>query len=355
MKIIKKYVLPVLGISVLTVFIFWKLSANKGIMEQNAAIANQKMTVFPVTVVTSATETISNNFRVTGTFKPAHQLNFVSETAGRVVRLNRKNGDQVAAGQVIAQLDTTQVSIDLSLARANLQKAKADLEKYQTMLESNAVNRQQVEEAKMAVKNTESRVATLNRQLKLSTIVSPISGTINSLSLETGSYLAPGSMIAEIVDVQKLVMSANLLDREVIHLKNGDKVNLVPDLYPNNTLVGTVTYIASKADGAGKYTVEMELNNSTQTPLKAGMTGTAAFEPGGLQEANLLPLKCLVGSILDPKVYVVYGDSVQPVALKVGQIHGDKIEIVAGLSEKDQVVETGQTNLSPGSKIQVID
>jgi membrane fusion protein (multidrug efflux system) len=356
MKSIIKKIILFLVLALLVVLIGWQLNKNKSKMEANSEIANQKMTVFPVTVISPNKEVLNQNFSVSGEFEPMHELNFVSESAGRVTSLKVENGDRVKKGQVIAQLDNEQTRIDLKLAEANLEKSKKDLEKFTTMAEGNAVSKQQVEEIKLAVVNAETRVETLKRQLKLSSINSPIAGTINGLTLEIGSYLAPGTMIAQITDVDKLKMTVSLLDHEVIMISDNQKINIVADLYPASPLEGKVSFISPKADGSGKYLVEIEFTNPGKDyQLKAGMTGRANFEFAGSAEKTLIPVKCLVGSTQDPVVFVVNGDIVQTRKIHVGTIYGDKIEVISGLEFSDKIVSTGLSNLSEGSKIQIIE
>ncbi|MBI3136229.1 MAG: efflux RND transporter periplasmic adaptor subunit [Bacteroidetes bacterium] len=354
MKRIFKYILTFVVITLLVVLAARQLNKNKTIMESNAEIANQKLTIFPVSVVSPKTETLSQNFTISGEFEPMHQLNFVSETSGRVTSLKVENGDNVKKGQVIAILDNEQIRIDLKLAEANWEKAKADLEKYTVLAEGNAITKQQLEDIKIAEISAESRVQTLKRQLRVSTIVSPISGTINALKLEVGSYLAPGTPIADIIDVNSLKMQVSLMDHQVVRLKEGQKISIKPDLYADTPIEGFVSFIAPKADGSGKYLVEIEFKNSAKTPLKAGMTGVADFEFDGERSAFLLPVKCIAGSIQDPYIFVVSGDTVKSCQIQVGAVYGDKIEVLSGLQPTDVVVETGLSNLTNGSRIEII-
>lgn len=355
MKKILKYVIGVLVVALILVAIGLKLSKNKSVMEHNTEIANQKMTVFPVSVVNPSNEQLTGNFKVSGEFQPQHELKFVSETSGRVTALKVENGDYVKKGQVIAQLDNEQTRIDLKQAEASLEKAQGDFDKYTRLAENDAVTKQQLEEIRMAKVNAETRVETLKRQLRISTIVSPISGTINSLALEVGSYLAPGTMIAEIVDVSELKMQVNLLDNEVVRVKTGQKITIVPDLYTNQPVEGAISYISPKADGSGKYLVEIEFRNPGKDMLKAGMSAIAQFEFDGEKTATLIPVKCLAGSVKDATVFVVNGDTVTSRKIQVGGVYGDKIEVTGGLQMSDKVVSTGISNLADGSRVQIID
>lgn len=352
--IFRRIILPAIIILVLIFAAVAKLGNNKKTMEANAAISSQKATIFPVTVINPKNDTISQDFEMNGNFIADHDLNFVSEVAGRIRQLNVENGDYVTAGKVIATLDAEQTSIDMNLAQSNLDKAKADLTKYEAMLAGNAVSKQQVEDARMSVKSAQSRVDGLRRQMRLAAVIAPISGVISDLKVEKGSYLAPGTPIGQIVDIKSLKISVKLMDNQVVRLKNDQPVVIVPDLYPNERIAGKVSSIAPKADASKRYDTEIKFVNPSKTPLKSGMSGKVQFELGGSRMALTIPLRCLVSGVQDPKVYVIEGDKAKLVSIRIGAVDDDLVEVTGGISPENQVVETGQLNLSNGSRISII-
>jgi membrane fusion protein, multidrug efflux system len=352
--VFRRIILPILVVIIVLFAIMAKLGSNKEKMQESAAISEKKMTVFPVTVVNPQMETVTQDFEISGNFIPDHQLNFVSEVAGRVRTLNIENGDVVSQGKVIATLDNEQIRIDLGLAKSTLEKAKSDLEKYEKMVASGAVNKQQVEEARMAARSAESRVQTLQRELRLTTIVSPISGVVSNVAIEKGSYLAPGTPIADIVDIKSLKMSVKLLDVQVVRVQPGQTVNIIPDLYRNTTIKGKVSAVSPQADASKKFDTEIRFTNPSKTPLKSGMTGRVRFEFGGKKEALTIPLKCLVGSVKNPQVYVIENDVAKLVQIQIGAVDDEKLEIISGLTKDMKVVQTGQLNLTNGSKVSII-
>ncbi len=350
-----KILMGLLAVVALVVLGAWKLQANKNLMNANAAIAEQKITVFPVSVINPANQTISQNFKSDGAFVPNRQLKFASEMSGRVVSLNIKKGGYVQKGQTVAALDNEQTQIEMSLAQANLDKAKSDLGKYETMFAGNAVQKQQVEDVRMQVKSAENRIEILQRQLRKSAIIAPMSGIVNDLSIEVGSFLSPGTAIAEIVDINNLKLQVHLLDFEVLKVKVGQTASITPDLYPDAKITGSVNAISAIADGSRKFEVEITINNSSSTPLKAGMTASALFNMGSSKNALVIPANSIVGSIQDPQVYVLTGETVQLKKIKVGSIYNDKIEVVSGLTTTDKVVSSGQLNLNDGVKVKVLE
>lgn len=351
----KKLIIPALVVITAVAFTVWKLTSNKKHMEENAAIASEKIVIFPVTVANPTLQTVSQNFEQNGTFNPVHDLNVVSEVAGRITALKVKNGDYVNKGQTLVQVDNEQTLIDLKVAQTAYEKSKSDLEKLEAMLEGNAATTQQVAEAKLGLRSNESKVLALQRQLRLSSVTAPISGYVNNFNLETGSFLSPGVPVAEIVDISKIKMVVKVLDNQIVAIKEGQSVAVTPDLYQGTKLEGKVIAVASKADGSRRFAVEIVFPNSKQNPLKAGMTGKALFELGGSKEAITIPVKSLIGGTQEPQVYVVKDSTAQLRNIVIGGIQGEVLEVVSGLETSDVVVVTGQLNLADQAKVQIIE
>lgn len=353
MKYFKRIAVAV-GIVGLLGLTTWKLYSNKVTMNEQAAVAEMKTVRFPVTVIQPENKTISQDFQVTGDFQPSRSLKFQSESSGRVVSINFEKGDYVRRGQVLARLDDAQFNTDLELAEITLTKAKTDLGKLQTMLSSGAVNKQQVADAELNVKNAESRVTTIKRQISKCNIIAPISGQVQSKAIETGSFMSPGAMVAEIVDINHLKLSVYLSGADVVKVKKGQVVTIKPDLLQEAVLEGKVVSIGSIADGARKYEVEISFANTTDPQLKAGMTGKAVFETGAATKAMMIPAKCLTGSIQNPQVYTVSGSTAKLQKIKIGTMQDEMVQVISGLNQSDQVVSTGQLNITDGSNVNVL-
>lgn len=350
----KKLILPAVIVIGAVGFVVWKLSSNKERMETNAAIANKKIVVFPVTVVNPTFQVVSQNFEQNGTFNAVHNLNLVAEVSGKVTALRVKNGDFVSKGQTLVQVDNEQTLIDLQVAQVAYDKAKSDLAKLETMLAGNAATSQQVEDAKLNMKNNESKVSSLKRQLRLSSISAPISGYVNNFSLEVGSFVSHGTFVAEIVDISRIKMVVKVLDNQIVEIKQGQKVTVTPDLYQGDKIEGKVVSVASKADGSRRFAVEVEFPNNKENPLRAGMAGKALFEFGGTKKAIIIPVKCLLSGTQEPQVYVVKDSVAYLKNIVAGNIHDGLLEVVTGLDTSDVVVETGQLNLADQAKVQII-
>jgi RND family efflux transporter MFP subunit len=329
------------------------LLLNKKKIEEKSKLEGNLESI-PVYVMEIKKSTLGGDFEVNGSFIPVHELTLMSEGQGKVVDLLVNTGDFVQSGQVIALLDDELVRSQLALANASLEKARADLKKYEGLLKADAISGQQVEDVKLGLKKAETDVTTLKKQLDFSTIKAPIQGTITRRAIEKGSLLMPGSPVVDIVDVSRLKFIANVAESEAIQIRKGQQIPITSSLYPGIAYSGNVVSVGVKADEARRFPVEIEMVNDASHPLRAGMFGTAAFGSQSSREALLIPRNSIVGSIKTPKVYVVENNKSVLREIRIGSANDHEVEVLDGLKEGEMVVTSGQINLDDNIPVRIV-
>ncbi|MCK9422923.1 MAG: efflux RND transporter periplasmic adaptor subunit [Bacteroidales bacterium] len=309
----------------------------------------------PVFVTELKKNHMSGDFSANGTFSAIHELMLASEGQGKVVNLLIKTGDFVKQGQVLARLDDEVLRSQFSLAQAAFEKAKADLLKYEGLLKDDAISNQQVEDARLFAKKSEADVVSLKKQLDNAAIKAPIQGTIVKRMIETGSLVMPGAPVAEIVDISRLKFVANLTESEAVLIRVGQKATISSSIYPGINYQGVVVSVGVKADEARRFPVEIELVNESRHPLKAGMFGTAGFGSGMERECLTIPRRSIIGSIKDPKVYVVEGNRSILRSIRIGSADDKQVEVLDGLKEGEIIVTAGQINLDNNSIVTIVN
>lgn len=361
MKRIKKYITPILIIAGLLLAIIFILSNNKDKLDAKAEIGSTKTLVFPVTITSPKYQSLTGTYSSSGFFIPVNSMTLTSDISGRITATTLKDGSMIRQGQNIVSvynqvenIERQQNAIDRQLAVETLQKAKLDLSKMENMLKSNAITSREVEDQRLAVTSAEAKISTLSSIRKSTTINAPISGTVHKSYVQSGSYLSPGTLLADIVDNSSLKLQIPLLDKDVIKLSIGKKIEVVPDLYPNSKITGTVVYIAAQADANRNFMVEVQIPNSSKSPLKAGMSGTAIISNDNIQNAMMIPVRAIVGSLQDPQVYILKGEKAVLTKITTGHVQGDNVMVLTGLAQTDRIIETGQLNINDGSTVEVI-
>jgi membrane fusion protein (multidrug efflux system) len=353
MKIIKRILIAlcILGLS------YWgysKLQANKGQIVAEAAASQIKPEAIPVQVTTLKLLELDNTISVNGVFAPNKELMFMATNQGQVESVLFDVGTVVAEGQVLATLDDDMLQAQLVAAQANLDKGTKDVERFKRLVEQDALTRTQLEQAQLGVVSAQTSVNTLQIQLSKLPIKSPINGRINKRMVEPGNFVAPGTPLCQIVDVNTIKLIAKVVEGDVVKIRKGMKVTVKADVYTDQQWTGTVSHIGMLADAAMAYDVEITLANPKNSAIMAGMNGKAVFAFANGRKASMIDRKAIVGSLQDAKVYVLKGDQVYSQKVTTGITQGDQVEILSGLSADQQVVTSGQVNLDEGTKVTLL-
>ena len=310
-------------------------------------------TSYSVSVVKAARKDLTPTFSIVGTIVANNDVTVLSETQGRVLKVNAEVGDYKKAGSVLAEVDDELKKAAFEAAKATYEKAKKDLERYEALYKENSVSDSQIEQARWSYQTAESQYIVARRQFNDTKITTPISGIVTARYIDVGSTVqgAPqASRIVDIVDISKLKVDVNVAEKDVFKLHVGDKVAVSTDVFPNETFTGTINTISVKGDNAHTYPVEVILDNSKQE-LKAGMFGTVTFTEPSTSKSIFIPREAIVGSLRDGKLYVVQNNMATLRTVTVGREIGTQVEVVNGLTEGETVVVNGQNNLDNNTPV----
>jgi RND family efflux transporter MFP subunit len=313
------------------------------------------LTLVPVSVVNATRQQLAENLSLVGTISANNDVAIVSETSGRVVAVHARVGDYKKAGSVLIQIDDELKVAAFTTAEANYQRAKKDMERYQSLEEENAVSKWQKESAWQSFKVAEAQYIIARRQLKDTKITTPISGIVTSRPVDVGTTLQNNTVVANVVDVSRLKVKLNVAERDAFKLKVGDAVEVTTDVYPGVKFPAKISTLGAKADEAHTYPVEIVLNNSKEHPLKAGMFGKVMFISIAQVAVVTIPRQALVGSLKNPQVYILEGQIARLRTVVVAGETGTDLGIVSGLKHGDVVVVNGQNNLKDSMSVEVIN
>ncbi len=307
-----------------------------------------------VSVTVVQRQKLQSSLSLVGNINASADVNVISETQGTTKAVFVKVGSPVKAGTVLIQVDDEIPRSTKASAEINYQKAQRDYQRSEELFQENSISASQLDASRLAMKAAENQLDIARRQLENTRPRSPIAGTVNARYVDPGTMVQPGKAIANIVDISVLKVRVNVSEREAFALKPGDKVEVSTDVYPGLAIGGTVDNIASKADEAHTYPVEIVVPNSAKHPLKAGMFARISFTSLAPTEALTIPRSALIGSIKEAQVYVVRGSVSHLRQVVIGKHSTDLLEVTTGLAEGDTVVVSGQNNLVDQSRVHVV-
>lgn len=338
-------------ILVIAGMVFMLSSNKKKMAEESAATVGMDSNV-PVQTVKVNTETYSADFAANGTAQAVKELNFVSNTQGRVVKIMVEKGDKVRQGQTLLKVDSELMEADYEAAKAAYDQMKIDEERFTRSKEAGGVTQQQLDNIRTQLVAAESRMARARRMLEDATVKAPIAGTINMRYVETGSLIAPNVPLFDIVSDSRLKVTCNVPESKVRQLSEGQTVTATTSTLPGQTFTGTINFIGVKTDRGLNYPIEVILDEDEQ--LLIGMYMKVQFASDQAQRAILVPRKAIVGSAKSADVYTVADGKAHRRTVTLGEMVGDRVEVLSGLNDGDEVVVAGIMNLADGTDVTIV-
>ena len=211
------------------------------------------------------TQTLQNSVTATGTIEAVTSVTVGTQVSGIVNKLYVDYNSQVKKGEVIAELDKTNLMSELNTAKANLASAQsslnyqsANMSRYQTLYKKGLVSADDYENALLTYRQAKEQVASAKENvqkaqtnLSYATITSPIDGTVISKSVEEGQTVAASFNTPELFTIAKdltnMQVIANVDEADIGGVKEGDRVNFTVDAYPDDVFQGTVKQVRLEA------------------------------------------------------------------------------------------------------------
>ena len=320
-----------------------------------------------------ALKTLQNSVTATGTIEAVTSVTVGTQVSGIVNKLYVDYNSQVKKGQVIAELDKTNLLSELNTAKANLASAQsslnyqaANMERYKTLYKKGLVSADEYENALLTYRQAKEQVASSKENVQraqtnlgYATITSPIDGTVISKSVEEGQTVAASFNTPELFTIAKdltnMQVIANVDEADIGGVKEGDRVTFTVDAYPDDTFEGTVKQVrleATTTNNVVTYEVVISAPNA-DLKLKPGLTANVTIytqeRSGVLAVANkalrFTPTKETVGKdmkIVDckgkNKVWTLNGNTLTAHPVTIGQSDGINTEITKGLKQGDKIV-----------------
>ncbi|MFT3919317.1 efflux RND transporter periplasmic adaptor subunit [Cloacibacterium sp.] len=351
----KKTLIYIVIAAVLVGLAAYKISSNKSKQEAEVAEVAKEVDKINVNVVTVQYESINTDYTANGTFLPKQEMNQSSEISGRIVNVLVKEGSRVGAGQTLATIKRDAIDVDVSQAQNNLQNAIIDNQRYENAYKTGGVTKQQLDNSRLQLKNAQAALRAQSVRISDTSIRAGISGTINKKMVEPGTVVSPGTPMFEIVNINSLKLSVLVDESQVGKIQLGQQVAINVNVLPEDSFSGRITFIAPKSDASLNFPVEIEVQNRGN--LKAGMYATAIFQTNnGAETQNMLtvPATAFVNGVSSGQIFVAQNGVAKLIKVTPGKVYGDKVQILNGLKNGDQVITSGQINLDNGSKINII-
>lgn len=352
MKTSGKISIAIIAVTIITGTAYKLMDVKRG-KKDTINLVNKSKSEVSVTVVSAKYNDVTYDISYHGTFEPNCEVMVVSEAQGKVKDYSVEEGTFIMEGKVMASLENDILSYQAESAEAAYEKAHSDLQRFEKLTPGEAVSTQQLEDARLALTNAKSAYLTLKKQYDNSFIKAPVSGTVSRRYIEKGTFIAQGTPVADIVDTRKMKFVAWFSAADLVRVKTGQQVKISTGLYPDTFYNGIIKTVSIKPDDSKRYRVQAEVQNNLDQPLIPGTDGLLTFSLKQDKKNITIPRNCIVGSVLEPTVYVVENGVAKVRKILIAEIINEQALIESGLSEREQIVLSGQINLEDGTKVSI--
>lgn len=303
-----------------------------------------------VRVVKAQARTRVETDEVVGTVRARVRASVEAKVLGRIEWLNLTPGQAVKAGDVLARLDTREVSARLEQARVQLEQAERELKRFTTLVQQNAVTRQEYDVAESRARSARAAVTEVETWLGYAQLSAPFDGVVTRKWVEVGDLAVPGKALAEVEDPRSLRVETDVPEALVGGLKLGTSLPIrVPSL--GKDLTGVVSEIAPVGDPNSR-TFLVKLDVPPDSGLRAGLFGRVSV-PAGEHRSIYLPEAALRIRGQLEQVFVLDQGVARLRLVRVGKRSGGEVEVTAGVMEGDRVVSDGVEALVDGQSLEV--
>lgn len=320
-----------------------------------------------------ASANIQNSITATGTIEPVTSVTVGTQVSGIVSKLYVDYNSVVKKGQVIAELDKTNLLSQLATAKTQLATAQSQLnyqtanyKRYQTLFHKGLVAADDYDNAKLSYRQAVEQVASAKEEVQraqtnlgYATITSPIDGVVLSKSVEEGQTVAASFSTPELFtiaqDLTNMQVVADVDEADIGDVKEGERVSFTVDAYPDDTFEGTVKQVRQEATTTNNvvtYEVVISAPNA-DLKLKPGLTANVTIYTAERKGVLAVPSKALrftptketVGKmkIVDVqgaknKVWIIEGNSIVAHKVNIGMADGTNTQIIGGVQAGIKVV-----------------
>ena len=348
----------------------------------------EKKSEFTYKTAEAVVQDITTSVTATGTIEPVTSVTVGTQVSGIVSKLYVDYNSIVKAGDVIAELDRTNLMSELSSAKASLNSAQSELdyqkanhERYKTLHEKGLISANEYEQVRLSfikaqqtLTNHKENVKKAQTNLGYATITSPIDGVVLSKAVEEGQTVASSfntpTLFTIAKDLTDMRVIANVDEADIGEVKEGQRVTFTVDAFPEDTFQGFVSQVRQEAAAESNvvtYEVVISAPNE-DLKLKPGLTANVNIFTLEMKDILTIPNKALrftpneamlsEGETIQnaegkTKVWVKEGSVLKAIPVKTGLTNGTLTQVFEGLATGTEIITEIQVVMPEGEQKQM--
>jgi membrane fusion protein (multidrug efflux system) len=311
-------------------------------------------TAIPVEVVRPTRREMLAGYSGTATLEAEADAEVIARVGGQVERLLVEEGQQVAAGQLLAVLDGRQLRLQAEQARAQLAKLERDYRRQVELNQKGLIAAGAFEGLRFDLDNLRAAHELATLQLSYTELRAPFAGVVALRHIRVGQNLQAGAVSFRIVNSDPLRAQVHVPERQLARLARGQGASVQIDALAGRSFPARVTLVSPTVDAqTATFKVTLEIADPRHE-LRPGMFARVGIVFERRANALAVPQSALLDDDSGPAVFVVDRGKAVRRALRVGLSDSGTIEVQSGLDGSEQVVVVGQSGLKDGNAVRIV-
>jgi RND family efflux transporter MFP subunit len=280
-----------------------------------------------------------------------------SETSGQIETIHVSEGQRVSKGQLLVTLNTDVIRNNIKEVKTNLQLATELYQKQKDLWDQHIGSELQYLQAKNNMESAQARLNTLQSQLDMALISAPFSGVVDDIMKKEGELAIPGVQLLELVNLDKLVIYAQVSEKYLNDVKKGEMVQVEFPAFPSvNREVPVVRTSQVINEQNRTFDVELNLDNHNEM-LKPNLIATVRINDFQTDSAFVVPSIIIKEDIKGKFLFIAEGQGENTIAVKkyvvTGMSSDDQTMLKSGVNSGDRVITQGYNLVSDGGLVQI--
>ncbi len=324
-------------------------------LESELSSTNKEVEVVKVKVAELKNEVFEHFIEVTGKVEALEDVNVSPEMSGVITTVLVEEGQTVSKGQVLAELSSEILDRSVDELTVQLELANINFERQKNLWDQNIGSEMQFLQAKNNKEGLEKRLASLNSQIDMANVKSPINGVVDIVYQKKGHIGSPQVPFAKVINISKMKIYADVSESYLTKISRGDKVDIsFPAL--NREMKAPINQIGNTIDPNNRtFRVRINLNN-TNKMMKPNLISIIKLRDYLNEEAIVVPALYIKEDFKGSYTYIVDKKEGKTMAKKVylttGVTNNNRTEVVEGLSAGTQIISEGYNQIVDGTAIQ---
>jgi membrane fusion protein (multidrug efflux system) len=304
-----------------------------------------------------------------GTLISSHGVDITSQVAGIVTEVYLESGAEAERGASLVQLDVAVETADLASAKATLGEAEVAYQRQADLIAKRVTSEANLDTARAKRDTAAAAVNKIEAVIAQKTIKAPISGRLGIRKVERGQYVSPGMVLVTLQALDPIRVDFPMPEQLIGKLRVGQKIEVTVDAFPGEVFKGDIESLDARvAQDTRTLLVRGSLPNGLRR-LLPGMFANVVVLAGDPKEFVTVPRTAITYSLYGDSIYAVKeeappadgkakeGAGPKLIAerrfVRTGQVRDERVAILSGVKEGEQIVTTGQLKLNPGATIRI--